>query len=385
MKKIWIWGISSSGKFLFQYLVDNEYQICGIIDNLPLYKGFQYKNINIYSYSDASNLINKEDEIVICTRKQIFDDLKNVLCIDGFKNVIWIYDFVHFENYTNKLLNKSYEEKLISKICDSHDFEKIEFKEMYEILKSVPKANGNYIVFHRKIWEWCYIALILKELGYLAKGKKGLGFAVGKEPLPALFASYETEILATDLGWNSDIAKQWKKNNENAESSVENLFYSQLCDREIFDGNVVYADADMNDIPQVFQNNEYDFCWSSCAIEHVGSLHQSKEFLKKMINCIRPGGIAIHTTEFNLSSDIETIEHGGNVLWRKSDIEEIKQYFWQNGCTMDVSYNRTDTFENNYVDMPPFEGEGKPCHLNLVIDGYMSTSIALVIHKNDYI
>ena len=52
---------------------------------------------------------------------------------------------------------------------------------------------------HRKIWEFCFIAQALDERGMLARGRRGLGFAVGTEPLPAMFASRGCAIVATDL------------------------------------------------------------------------------------------------------------------------------------------------------------------------------------------
>src|SRR5260370_19674515 len=48
-------------------------------------------------------------------------------------------------------------------------------------------AEGNPLL-HRKIWEWCFIAQALDDHGMLRPGKRGLGFAVGKEPLPAALA-----------------------------------------------------------------------------------------------------------------------------------------------------------------------------------------------------
>ena len=100
-----------------------------------------------------------------------------------------------------------------------------------------------------------------------------------------------------------------------------------------------------------------------------------------MIRCLKPGGVAVHTTEFNLSSDVDTIEYGGSVIWRRRDVEEIKDYFNGIGCNMEVSFYRTNNEANNYIDMPPFKGEWKPYHMNLVIDGYLSTSIAFVIRN----
>lgn len=45
-------------------------------------------------------------------------------------------------------------------------------------------------VIWRKIWEWDLIIDTLHNLNLLKKGVTGLGFAVGQEPLPALFAKY---------------------------------------------------------------------------------------------------------------------------------------------------------------------------------------------------
>lgn len=378
---IWIWGISSAGKLLYRYLVDNKCNIKGIIDNSPLYRGFNYHDIPIYSYLESKKMIAQDDLIIISTRRTVYDEILKELNEDGYKNVSWIYEYISFEKYTNNLIDNFYENKYISKLCDAKDFDNIDFHQIYNMIKDVPRANGNHIIYHRKTWEWCYITLLLQTMGFLENGKKGVGFAVGREPLPALFASYGVEILATDLAGDTEIAKGWSKNNENAGSTVKNLYYPFLCDKDIFYERVTYEDVDMNTIPEHLLRGEFDFCWSSCAIEHVGSLDKSKIFLKNMIGCLKPGGIAIHTTEFNLSSDEDTIEYGGNVIWRKKDIIEIQNYLINNGCSMDVSFQRENSEANSYIDMPPFEGEGKPYHMNLVIDGFSSTSIALVIRK----
>lgn len=58
-------------------------------------------------------------------------------------------------------------------------------------------------------------------------------------------------------------------------------------------------------------------------------------------------------------------------------MEKLKAY----NCILDVSYGRIQNEANNYIDMYPNTGEYKPFHMNLVIDGFASTSVALVIHK----
>jgi hypothetical protein len=42
------------------------------------------------------------------------------------------------------------------------------------------------------------------------------------------------------------------------------------------------------------------------------------------MKCLRTGGVAVHTTEFNLSSDAETLEDPGCVIFRKRDMEQLR-------------------------------------------------------------
>lgn len=149
----------------------------------------------------------------------------------------------------------------------------------------------------------------------LKDGERGLGFAVGTEPLPAYFASRGCNILATDLGSDGEQAEEWIATGQNADGNIEVLNRNNLCDKEVFENKVRYKNLDMNSIPDDI--GEFDFCWSSCAIEHVGSLEKSKSFLKNMLKTLKPGGIAVHTTEFNLSSNEDTITEGDNVIFRK--------------------------------------------------------------------
>jgi hypothetical protein len=52
--------------------------------------------------------------------------------------------------------------------------------------------------YNRKLWEWAYIAEAVTQAGLLEPGRRALGFGVGTEPLPAIFASYGLSVLATD-------------------------------------------------------------------------------------------------------------------------------------------------------------------------------------------
>ena len=44
------------------------------------------------------------------------------------------------------------------------------------------------------------LTVAMAGLGLLAPGRRGIGFGVGTEPLPALFANRGVEVVASDLG-----------------------------------------------------------------------------------------------------------------------------------------------------------------------------------------
>ena len=47
--------------------------------------------------------------------------------------------------------------------------------------------------------------------------------------------------------------------------------------------------------------------WSSCSLEHLGSISHGIEFILNSLKCLKQHGVAVHTTEFNLSSNEETL------------------------------------------------------------------------------
>jgi SAM-dependent methyltransferase len=212
----------------------------------------------------------------------------------------------------------------------------------------------------------------------IKKGKKGLGFAVGVEPLPTYFASKGCRILATDL-WDSG-TNSWIESGQNANGNYCLLNkYHFLSDKK-FNQLVEYKNLDMNEIPN--ELNSFDFCWSSCAMEHVGSLELSKNFIKNMLSTLKPGGIAVHTTEFNLSSNVDTITEGDSILWREKDIEEVRDWLEANGHFIEVDFNNGIMEGDRFIDRPPYYLINPKYHLHLDILGYESTSFGFIIVKS---
>ncbi|MCL4526992.1 MAG: class I SAM-dependent methyltransferase [Gammaproteobacteria bacterium] len=251
--------------------------------------------------------------------------------------------------------------------CNASDFIHPEFAAICSNLKIIPR-------FRRKQWEWVYIIHHLGKNGLLEEGKKGLVFGVGSERLPSLFASRGLIITATDAP--TEIGNIWQWGQHSA--GLDNLYYGDIVDKEVFNRNVSFRVVDMNNIPEDL--NGFDFCWSSCCFEHLGSLQNGADFVLNSMNTLRPGGVAIHTTEFNLSSNTDTVSAGGTVIYRKVDIEKLIDKARSMGfCVEDLNIAPDSYYLDNYVDVPPYQQQN--FHLKLELAGYVSTSVGLVVKK----
>ncbi len=230
---------------------------------------------------------------------------------------------------------------------------------------------------NRKLWEWFYIARVLEERDMLREGRRGLGFGVGTEPLAALFASFGCEIVATDVA--ADVAERggWVGTGQHA-GELEALQHPDLCDRERFTDLVTFRTVDMNQIPDDLRG--FDFTWSSCAIEHIGSLGHSQEFLLAQTACLRPGGVGVHTTEYNLSSNVRTVEVGQTVLFRARDVEWVARRLHRAGHRIEVDLEPGDAPDDHHVDVTPYT----TTHLRVRLHGFVTTSFAFVIERNRF-
>ncbi|MCR9294966.1 MAG: methyltransferase domain-containing protein [bacterium] len=231
---------------------------------------------------------------------------------------------------------------------------------------------------HRKLWEHCFILQALYERGLLNEGRRGLGFAVGQEVLPALMAQLGCEILASDLDVGDERSQVWAETDQLA-STLEGLNASGICEPEKFRQKVRFRSIDMNCIPQDVIG--FDFTWSSCSFEHCGSIKAGLRFLRQQMRCLKPGGVAVHTTEFNLSSLEQTVHSGQTVIFRKQDIEAIVTDLQQEGHSVEpLQLDLGSSEEDGQIDVMPYSFAP---HLKLVLfERFVTTSIALIIRKS---
>jgi hypothetical protein len=116
-------------------------------------------------------------------------------------------------------------------------------------------------------------------------------------------------------------------------------------------------------------------------MEHLGSLQHGLDFVIAAMKCLRPGGIAIHTTEFNVESDSDTIETGHSVIYRARDLVALRDALRAKGHEVEaLDFDVGGTEGDRYVDEPPYGGKS---HLKLRIGGFASTSFGLIVRKSD--
>jgi hypothetical protein len=254
--------------------------------------------------------------------------------------------------------------------CGAKDFFHPEFSRICRLMDVTP-------AYHRKIWEWVFIVHHLQKQGVLKEGARGLGFGVGTEPLPSMFARIGALITATDAPAEIGLAAGWQNNDEFARS-LDDLFKPGIVDRATFDAKVSYQPCDMTAINGSLKN--YDFCWSSCCFEHLGSLRAGLDFVRNTVEqTLRIGGVACHTTEFNLSSNTETSTSGPTVIYRRCDIEAFVQEMRDRGHQVDEFRIAPASHSlDSYVDTPPYIQNP---HLKLRLMDYTTTSAGLIIRR----
>ncbi len=239
--------------------------------------------------------------------------------------------------------------------------------------------------YHRKLWEYGFILQMLWEAEMLRPGRQGLGFAVGTEILPAFLAAHGVEVLATDLPAGDARAMDWHSHQQHA-SSPEALFRPELVDRAAFDEHCLFQPLDMNAIPPAL-NGRFDFCWSACAMEHLGSVEHGLAFLEASLRCLKPGGIAVHTTELNLDSLNGGIDNWPTVLFGKAHFAQAAARLAAAGHQLlPICWETGSDILDLYVDVPPFPHQHglllpypEVPHLRLAVDGFPATSIGIVI------
>lgn len=246
------------------------------------------------------------------------------------------------------------------------------------------KDVGNWPHFHRKLWEYTYIWAAFRHYGVLREGARVLGFGVGRESLASAFAAHGMDVTATDAPSEIGESFGWSSTGQHV-VDVQALHWPALVSAEDFARRVQFRAVDMNAIPSDLVN--YDGCWSSCALEHLGSIDLGLDFIENSLATLRPGGIAVHTTELNLSSNSETFDQHHLALFRRRDFERlVERLVGQGHSVAPLNFYPGTSPVDEHIDLPPYSQSYLPGalpHLKLEVAGYVTTSFGLIVQKGE--
>lgn len=245
------------------------------------------------------------------------------------------------------------------------------------------------VLFHRKLWELAYVLQAIFENGHMRAGARGLGFGCGVEPLPSYLAAHGVAVTMTDLPAAEAEAAGWAMTNQHA-AHLAMAYHPHLVSADQFDHHVSLRQVDMNAIPTDLV--DYDFCWSICALEHLGSIANGLRFIENSLSTLRPGGLSVHTTEYNINSEGPTIDNWPTVLFQQRHMEELAQRLRAQGHEVaELNYFLGDRPLDRFIDLPPYHHDlpaglaewlGEPYHLKVAVDGFAATCFGLIVRKN---
>jgi len=267
--------------------------------------------------------------------------------------------------------------RLPSSLCTEATLRSENFLRWAETLRPAwdHDESGVAVLTHRKLWEWLFIVQALFERGKLAPGMRGIGFGVGQDPLAALFADMGCQIVATDLDPESATNAGWADGVQYS-TDLRQLNQYGICKERDFERLVSLRAVDMNHIPSDLRG--FDFSWSACAFEHLGSIELGKRFITNQMRCLKSGGIGVHTTEYNVSSNDTTVDNGPTVIFRKRDIEELVLELHALGHGVELDLDAGSSEIDKHVDVQPYTD----VHLKIMIGDYVATSIGLIVEKS---
>ena len=230
--------------------------------------------------------------------------------------------------------------------------------------------------YHRKVWELAYVCQVLWEHGKLQPSSRGIGFACGQEPLASTFVvEGGVNLVVTDLSSTADESRAWQRTNQHSDN-LEAVWKENLLPFEEFEASATFRSVDMRNIPEDLLQGQYDFVWSVCSFEHLGSLQAGVDFVNQAMKCLKPDGVAVHTTEYSFRE--AALDHHESALY---DAEWLCRLMKQAGVS-DWDFSTGSGPLDGYVDEPPYRDDAP--HLKMRAWKYACTCFGLVLPKSKF-
>jgi len=260
------------------------------------------------------------------------------------------------------------------KLCAAEDFSHVDFQ---NVLNNIFQKPATY---HRKQWEFVVIYLNLLANNKIEKDMVGASFGAGREPLIYLIGSQVKEFTATDLyvfntGWQTaKINEQQTCRDFVMEKAPKNLDVSGILVEEMDMRNLDFADSSL------------DFCYSSCAFEHIGHEDDFIKHLEEVKRVLKEDGVYVMTTEYLFNH--QTFKIKGNY---KFDTKYMLKLFEASGLYPDPVFDTSlqDSILNKTkMDLSPIKSMGTAIinsipSIILEKQGVPYTSCCFVLRKNN--
>jgi hypothetical protein len=140
---------------------------------------------------------------------------------------------------------------------------------------------------------------------------------VGLEKLPAIFAFRACTVVAANEP--NDVAQEWTDTGQYSHEKSQ-LFCDFVIDKARFDSLVSFEECNMKNISPHL--HDFDLCWLPVPLSTRKSRRRDR--IHNSLKTLKVGGIAIHTPEFEVSSETETAKSAQTVLYRRSDIDRMR-------------------------------------------------------------
>lgn len=192
------------------------------------------------------------------------------------------------------------------KVCDAADYFDAAFdRVLREELGQTPH-------FHRKLWEYAAIYRALECVDALKPDATALGLGCGHEQLIYSLARRVGKLWATDI-YEPDTLWDVARTDDPTQSVVERAPFPLPADR------IAAKWMDMREIS--FPDESFDFCYSSCAIEHIGVREDFIRHFDEVARVLKPGGFYVLTTE--LTHTGQTVAQPGLHFFGEDYLREI--------------------------------------------------------------
>jgi SAM-dependent methyltransferase len=175
----------------------------------------------------------------------------------------------------------------LNKVCRVSDAANPSWRRGYEDL-GFPDDPAR---FHRKIWEFNQTLFGLRALRRLAPDAVALGIGCGHEELMYFLANRVARVVATDLYEGAYIG---------GESDADVLEYPEKYAPFRYRRDHLEVRR-MNGLSLEAVDASFDFAFCLSSIEHFGSRADKLQALREMFRVLRPGGVAVVTTEVILN------------------------------------------------------------------------------------